>query len=274
METIEELCVFGTKKLVNLQTPQLDSEVLLSHVLNTTREHILTHPKKKIFDDKIKAFKKLIKRRKKHEPIAYLTHNKEFYRRNFYVDERVHVPRAATEDMINHIKDRTPANFSGTIVDIGTGSGCIAITLAYEFPKAKIIATDISQNALDVARRNAEKHKLTDRIIFLLGDNLKPVKQPVDILISNPPYGWDTNWTDDKEVAFQPQESYLADNSGLNTIQKLLNNISHVLNTQGQAYIEFDPRQTEALTSLIPIGFDYKILKDLAGHDRVLHLTN
>ncbi len=199
--------------------PSADAEVLLARALNRDRAWLLAHGDELIAGDQWTLFMQWVERRRKHEPVAYITGVQEFYGRPFTVDKRVLIPRPATEGIVTRalqfLKDGQDAtddvdegiiviskkisqrgsstrNFSdfSTIVDVGTGSGCIGITLALERPDLKIIATDISSEALDVARMNAERHGMADRIEFRQGDGLGPVMYLAEpfLLVSNPPY--------------------------------------------------------------------------------------
>ncbi|MDP1709880.1 MAG: HemK/PrmC family methyltransferase, partial [Candidatus Komeilibacteria bacterium] len=228
MTLIRNLLQSGYNKLKHLKTALLDSEVLLSFVLQKPRAYILAHPEDEVPNDKVEQFNNLIARRAAHEPVAYLINQKEFYNQNFYVDKRVHIPRPSTEDLIDCIKKIIPPDFIGTIADIGTGSGCIAVTLALEYPRAKIIATDISDEALKVVRQNA-RDLGANKIEFLCGDLLSPLPGPIDVIVSNPPYGWPArsgsaragepqDWSDDPEIFFQPKISYESGTDGLAAI--------------------------------------------------------
>ncbi|MBI2637060.1 MAG: peptide chain release factor N(5)-glutamine methyltransferase [Parcubacteria group bacterium] len=275
------------KKLKTLKTPDLDSEVLLSHVLKKPREHILAHPEQNLTGAQAREFARLVTRRAAHEPVAYLTRHKEFYGRDFYIDNRVHIPRPATEDLIDAIKAELSGQFDGTLADIGTGSGCIAVTLALEFPRARIFATDISDDALAVAMQNAQHHAcikaapplgatrpLVERITFFNGSLGEPLPEPVDIIAANLPYGWKDGWTDDAEVFFQPETSYLLGRDGLDAIRALMQQLPGILTKNGCAFLEFDPRQTEAIKKLAhEQGLSAGIIKDSAGFDRILALT-
>ena len=271
---IQELLQYGQNKLKHTKSPHLDAEVLLSYVINKPREYVLTHSDEDVPADKIKKFNDLITRRAKHEPVAYLINKKEFYGRDFHVDNRVHIPRPATEDIVDAIKNKLPADFSGTIADIGTGSGIIAITLALEFPRATIIATDISQDALKVAQQNTTRLNVAERITFLLGDLLDPLKSPVDIIVANLPYGWKGGWTDDREVFFQPKKSFDGGKNGLIYIKKLITDLPNHLNKDGQCFLEFDPRQKNAIIALLSkTNFKFNIIKDSENHNRIAFIN-
>lgn len=300
-QTIKELLRSSYDVLKHIETSHLDSEVLLSHVLKKPREFLHAHGEYEVETEAEKLFEELVKRRGEHEPVAYLTNTKAFYGQNFYVDKRVHIPRPETEDMIDVILKNTPNGFSGLLADIGTGSGCIAITLARELPNARVIATDISKDALAVARQNAETHglyrrsasaptanegqgfplsgrgadrpEINTRLVFYCGNLLDPITEPVDIIVSNPPYGWPEGWTLDREVFFQPKESHQSGTDGLSHIAALLTALPEKLAQNGQAYIEFDPRQSAAIQKLAAkTGRQWNIAQDTAGWNRILRL--
>lgn len=283
MHTIKKILLISNDKLKHLEVPHLDSEVLLSYVIDKSREYILSHPNETVEEDKIKQFNDLVTRRVNHEPIAYLIQKKEFYGRNFYINENVHIPRPATEDLIDEIKQKIPNNFTGTIADIGTGSGIIAITLAFELPEAKIIATDVSDKALDIARQNASDLNVSNRITFLQGDLLSSLQNPVDIIAANLPYGWlairsssrSEGWTQDKETLHQPKLVYDGGKDGLDLIKKLITQLPKYLTKNGQTFLEFDPRQSKLLKKILSkTSFDYNIIKDTENFDRILYLKN
>jgi len=279
-QSVAQLRAQGTAALAESPSPHLDSEVLLSYVLEKPREHLLAHPDASVGDDQARQFRTLIRQRSKYKPVAYLTHNKEFYNRPFYISECVHIPRPATEDLIDNIKTVINERFDGTIADIGTGSGCIAITLALEFPKAKIIASDISKDALKIAQHNAHDHGVDGRIAFLAGSLLEPLVDQIDIIAANLPYGWTQavrslggKWTDDPETLAQPVIVYDGKTCGLGLIQELVRSLPKHLAANGHAFLEFDPRQAEKLSSLAKkSSYQHKMLKDTAGFERIIHI--
>ncbi len=269
--TILQLTKQSLKELKGIKHANLDSELILGFILKKPREYILSHPEQEVCAKELKKFEKLINRRQKHEPIAYLINKKEFYGREFFVDKNVHIPKSATETMIDEIKNAN-ADFKGIIADIGTGSGCVAITLAIEFPKAKILATDISKNAIKIARINAKKQKIKN-IFFINCDILPKSKQKIGIIAANLPYGWKAGWTKDKEVPFQPKKSYIAGKDGLLLIKKLIKQIPRIMKKTGTAFLEFDPRQTKSIIRLAKDAhLEYKIKKDMEGYNRIIVL--
>ncbi|OJI06257.1 protein-(glutamine-N5) methyltransferase, release factor-specific [bacterium CG10_46_32] len=270
--TIQELLCHAYKELAHLETPHLDAEIILAHVLKKPREYVLAHSEESLSDAEAHRCNSLIARRSNREPVAYLTNHKAFCGRDFYVDQRVHIPKPATEDMIDAIQREVPNDFTGTIADIGTGSGCIAVTLALQFPKAAIFATDISDDALAVAVQNAKQYDA--HITFLKGSLGEPLKKPMDIVAANLPYGWHNGWTDDAEVFFQPEISYISGSDGLSALYELIKKLPRMLSKSGRAYLEFDPRQMQTITEfLAKTNYTYTLLKDTAGFDRILRLT-
>lgn len=201
--TIKSALVKGAKKLQPFDSAQLDAEVLLAFILKKTKEFLYSQPEAKLnWIQKIRFFC-LISKRSKNWPVAYLTRQKEFYGRNFYVNKNVLVPRPLTEGIIDLAKKninetkKTKKNHQYyAIADIGTGSGNIVITLIKELQQAKydlsafqFYAVDISKKALKVAKKNARAHQVDQYIEFLQGDLLKPLNdKKIDLLLANLPY--------------------------------------------------------------------------------------
>lgn len=272
--TVKQAIVWATIKLQTSASPNLDAEVLLSYVLEKSREYLYTHPQKELsLLQKIK-FKKNIAKRALGAPVAYITHVREFFGFDFYVDKNVLVPRPETEMLVAEtIKLATPGQL---IADIGTGSGCIAIALAKNL-KNKIIATDISPKALKIAMKNAEDLKVN--INFISGDLLDPViNQKIDLLIANLPYGspeiWENN--DDpksKALKFEPNIALYAKDKGLESYQRLFEQIADLKHRPTYILIEIDPSQPQMIAKIIKKYFPQskiEIKKDLASLDRVL----
>lgn len=226
---------------------QLDAELLLAHILHKDRSWIVAHPEYNLSDKECDDIKNVFERRKNNEPIAYIIGEREFYGRSFFVDRNVLIPRSCTEFLVeqtlsiaknggiqqssNEIDTEITATTDiwkdetfGTIVDIGTGSGCIAITLALEIPNMKIIATDISQEALEVAERNAEKHTVFDRIDFRLGSYMDPVQNLDEnfLIVSNPPYIPQDEKLMEDVGNYEPHSALFANNSGKEIVNQIV----------------------------------------------------
>ncbi|MBU1123690.1 peptide chain release factor N(5)-glutamine methyltransferase [Patescibacteria group bacterium] len=224
---------------------RLEAEILLYSTLGTDRSYLLINPDMELSDDQESTFIEYIERRSKGEPIAYITGIKEFYGREFKVTSDVLIPRPSTEGLIDLAKDflnnpcdevrdvdnaivciskhLNKCSSIKTLVDIGTGSGCIAITLALEVPNIKIIATDVSDKALKVAKSNAEKHGVSDRIDFRTGSLLDPIADLNEefLLVSNPPYVPDGEAIND-EAQYEPRSAIFAGDEGLDLIEPLI----------------------------------------------------
>lgn len=223
----------------------LDAEILLASILQKHRSWVIAHPEHILEQMELDILHTWIHRRKGGEPLAYITGIKEFYGRDFFVDHRVLVPRPSTEGLIDLILDflksgreETRAIDTGivaqsfvygeissarTIVDIGTGSGCIAITLALERPDLRIIALDISKDALSVARKNKEKHGVSSSIELREGDLLSPIHDLNDpfIIVSNPPYVKKGSPLD-REVLCEPSLALFAGPTGQEIVRSLI----------------------------------------------------
>ncbi len=187
-------CLNGQQNILKsttYQNPRLDAEVLLGHIIEKSRLQLYLHFDMPVYQEHLSVYRELIKRRIALTPISYLINRKEFMSLDFYVDERVLIPRPETEFIVETILNTNPDK-PQRILEIGTGSGVIATTLAVNEPEWEIIATDICQDALDVAKKNRDTHECTDRISLLHGDLFDPI-QNLDTshfnwIVSNPPY--------------------------------------------------------------------------------------
>lgn len=255
-------------------SPRLDAQVLLAHALKTDRVGLYTHFDKPLRGEELAACRALIKRRLGGEPVAYLTGEKEVWSLSLAVDERVLVPRPDTETLIEAVLDRLkPRDGAMTIVDVGTGSGAIAIVLARELPAARIIATDISDDALAVARGNIERHGVGDRVTAVAGDLLAPVSQPVDAIVANLPYIPTAEVGKlAAEVKREPRLALDGGEDGLDLIRRLLADAPTKLASDGLLALEHGADQAENLAALIAATPGLHLIEtrnDLAGHPRV-----
>ncbi len=192
MKNIQEAMVVGKKHLAQAgcASPALDVEILLCHILRVERLFLYTWPHHALSKNNLDAFELCLGRRESGEPIAYITGLKEFYNRQFKVNHDVLIPRPDTEKLIETALLFLPLGASASIIDVCTGSGCIAITLALERPGAFVIATDISLKALKIAADNVECYQLGERVSLRSGDLLESCQdlQNVDLIVANPPY--------------------------------------------------------------------------------------
>lgn len=168
-----------------ISTVRLDTLVLLEDAIGKDRSWLLAHPKQHVKDETLRKLEKQIKRRAKHEPLAYIRGMTEFYGREFLINKDVLEPRPESETMIELLKNLN-LQASSVILDLGTGSGALAITAKLEIPNAELVVTDINPKCLIVASQNAQKHKV--KVKFFLGDLLLPVSKKVDVILANLPY--------------------------------------------------------------------------------------
>lgn len=278
--TIHELIKLAIKKLEKSKStsPALDGEVLLSHVLDRTREYLMTNPDKTIPPKLEQKYLTLISRRILGWPAAYLTKQKEFYRLNFYVDKNVLIPRPETEGLvelaINAIKDlklRTKNRKPLRILDLGTGSGCIIISLAKNLnPKSsnlQLFASDISPQAIIVARKNSKRHKV--KIKFADGHLLQPWgRQTFDVIVANLPY---LKRRTDPSTKFEPTGALIAAKKGLKLYEQLFRQVTRLKIQPSLLLLEIGRDQGRLIKKLadkyLP-AYQTKIFRDLSGRIR------
>ena len=253
---------------------RLDAEIILAHVLKINRTHLHAHPDQALTKTELKIANNLLKRRQNHEPVAYLIGHKEFYGRPFKVTSATLIPRPETEDIIILAKQiaNNPTIQPRHILDLGTGSGCIAITLSIEFPAAQVTATDISQKALNIAKQNA-KTLNTPNITFLksnLFNNKKLKSQKFDIICANLPYV-DETWTwNSSDLKHEPKAALYANNQGLAIIQKFLDQVPYYSTKNTHILIEADQSQH---TKIITYAKKYH-LKLISTANLILHFQS
>jgi release factor glutamine methyltransferase len=253
-------------------TPRLDAEVLLCHVLDKNRAHLSAWPEKEPSDEQSARFLTLLARRLNGEPMAYLTGSREFWSREFRVTPDVLIPRPETELLIElaleHIRDERAVR----VLDLGTGSGALAVTLALERPRAAVAAVDICPRALEVARDNAMRLSAA-RVRFFCGDWFSTLPESVfDLIVSNPPYVAD----DDPHLLknglpFEPQTALTSGRDGLDAIRRIVAAARRWLAPGGSLLLEHGHDQAHAVRSLLAdTGFRaIASHADLQGHPRV-----
>ena len=185
----------------NIEYPTLESELLLRQTLNLNRVQLYLELEHEFNPEYEEAFWRIVRRRLKGEPTAYITGNREFYGYDFYVNQNVLIPRPESELLVEKTLILAKNYRAPVIADIGTGCGAIAISLALNLPQSKIYATDISAPALEIALKNCQKYGVTDKIRLLFGDMLKPLFEPVDFIVANLPY---IRQSDINPASFEP----------------------------------------------------------------------
>ena len=238
---ISELLQSGSKvlKLNKIRTHQLDSEVVLSNLLNKQRESLIVNSDQKVSKNIIINFKRLIARRAKKEPIAYILKKKEFWSKDFFINTNTLIPRPETELLCENIV-KIFKNKNLFILDIGTGSGCIVLSILTELKGAKWVGLDISKKALDVAKKNAKKFNLCKRVNFLNKplDNIHGYK--FDLIVSNPPYirTSDINSLSEDVKRFEPKIALDGGKDGLDVIKKVIYKSRTILKKLGWLALE------------------------------------
>ncbi len=278
--TIERALKIGQRLLINSTSPILDTEVLLSYILDCSRTNLIAKSKLELNYRQFVKFIYLILKCRLNWPVAYLIGYKEFYGRNFVVNKNVLIPRPASEllveETINSVKRlANPQNF---VIEIGTGSGCIAISLKLALPQTKIIATDISSSALKIAHLNAKNYKINHQLEFIAGDMLTPLLGRKNclkdsLIISNPPYLLPGEIT--KALKFEPKIALIDGSDGLNWYKKLFSQISGLTpaNRPSGLILEINPLTSDPLVTLtkniLPLC-QVDVKNDLSGFKRLL----
>jgi release factor glutamine methyltransferase len=249
------------KEKGDIPNPRLDAELLLAHVLKTTRMGLYLRFDQPLHENEVGDYRSLIQRRARHEPIQYITRVQEFWSHEFSVDPRVLIPRPESELLVETALSliRTNARTSDRppiLLDLGTGSGALAVSLAKELKDALIWATDQSAAALEVARLNAEKHGVAERIHFRSGDLWAPIhgeKVLFDVIVSNPPYVATEDYeTLPPEVRdHEPRVALDGHEKGMRTIREIIRTAPPYLSREGWLLVEMASDQTEEALALI-----------------------
>ena len=240
-------------------TPRLDAEVLLAAALRTDRTALFLDPRRALAEEETGRFRAFVARRAEHEPVAYITGLRAFRHIDLHVDRRVLIPRPETEHLVEAALELPRGS---RVVDVGTGSGAIALALKQERPDLVVIGTDVSSDALEVARENAERLGL--EVEWMLGDLLVP--HGVDAVLSNPPYVADREPLPPDVERFEPPGALLAGIDGLDVYRRLVPKLS-----MGFAALEVGAGQADAVRALMEFrGFSVSVVQDLAGIDRVV----
>ena len=264
-------------KSIFIKNSRLDSEILLSKSLKISRENILVNLNRKISKKNFNYFKKLIERRKKNEPIAYIVGYKEFWKRKFKVNNDVLIPRPDTEFMVEESLRLIPKNCSLNILDIGTGSGCIILSILKERKKCYGVALDISKKALNVAKFNAKMQQIKNRIKFVNSDIDKFSSGKYDVILSNPPYikNFDIKYLDKDIAFFEPKVALRGGFDGYSTIRTVIDKSRILMKKKGKLLLEIGNNQAKYVLQLLKTKGFYinKIVKNLSKNNRCIVST-
>lgn len=277
--TIREIINEATRSLeaVGIPSARLDAEILLSFCLKRDRLDFFKNPEMQITKNKQADFKKLVARRLKWEPVAYITGRKEFWSFTLEVNKDVLIPRPDTEVIVEEALSicKTQAFDKPRILDIGTGGGAIALALAKELPQAKIVATDISPAALTLARKNARRLGLAKQIEFPRGDLFEPVDGIFDIIVSNPPYIANQEYQELPAGVkdYEPRQALWAGQTGVEFYEKLIYQSKNHLKENGWLLLEIGAKQGESVRSMMESAGVYDridVRADYASMPRVI----
>ena len=264
-----------------IPNPRLDAEVLLGHLLNQSRLQLYLHFEMPVFQEHLTPFRELIKKRIERTPVSYITNRKEFLSLDFYVDERVLIPRPETEQLVETVL-ATKTDIPQRLLELGTGSGIIATSLAVHQSEWDIVATDISEPALEVAEKNAETHACTAQITFMSGDLFEPIKKTdtpekrqFNWIVCNPPYiksvERDSLSPDVRD--YEPEIALFAGDDGLAVIRRLIAEAPQYLAPNGKLLFEIGDTQADSVCTLIdaePAYCTYELIKDYAEKERLV----
>ena len=258
----------------NIKNPYLDSEILLSKTINKDRKYIILNSKEQLSKTCLKNFSNLVERRKKGEPIAYLINKKEFWRHTFYVDCNVLIPRPDTEILVEETLKLFSKSSKLRMLDIGTGSGCILLSILKERRNFLGIGIDISKNAIKVANFNAKLQQLSNRVKFYKSDVDKFLIGKYDIVLSNPPYikKKDLKYLEKDIVDFEPKTALDGGRDGLSKITKVINKASKLIKKNGRFILEIGFDQKNKTIDILKKNSFYinKIVKDYGRNDRCI----
>jgi len=277
MASLHERLTEARQRLVRAGIPEheaaLDAEVLARHVLECDRATLVTRSRDAIPSAFDRLYQPLIARRAAREPVAYITGHREFWGLDFEVTRDVLIPRPETELIIEEAMTLASRTLTRRVIDVGTGSGCFVVALAIEFPSARVVATDISPAALDVASRNADRHNVSGRISFIQCDLLDDVDEPAQLIVSNPPYLAivDAHALQPEVARYEPSAALHAGEDGLGVLRRLFAAAPRRLAERGWLVVEFGFGQEAAIReAAAESGWEIaRVRDDLQGIPRV-----
>ncbi len=275
--TLHQLCQQAAEQLeaIDVDAPRLSAEVILAHALNISRTQLLARLDESLRPEELALFQANLARVLKDEPLAYVVGHREFYDLDLLTDRRALIPRPETECLIEFALERFANHPSPVIADIGTGCGGIAVTLAKHLPRARVIATDLSAEAVDLARENAVRHGVADRIDFRVGSLMEPVTETLDLLAANLPYIDDKDWPYLQKTirGHEPKMAFLGGPDGLDLMRAMLKDAPRVVKAGGLILMEIGAYQGDDVTAIAQPHFpsaQITVRPDYAGLDRLV----
>lgn len=270
MENLRETFDRATARFSHLPSGRRDAELLLMRALGRDRAWILTHPDAPLTSEETKTLENWLVRRARHEPVQYILGETEFFGLTFQVTPAVLIPRPETEHLVEAAIERVPRDAQVRICDVGTGSGCIAVSLAHALTGAAVTAVDISTGALQVARRNAERHGVAERVRWVESDLLRAVRgERFDMVVANPPYVRNAEILEEQVREYEPHAALFAGPTGVEAYERLIPQACEVLVPGGWLLLEIGHGQRDAVAGLLA-GWDaVRFTDDLQGIPRV-----
>lgn len=262
-------------KKAGIKTSLLDSRLLLQHVLGITYEELLVSASRLVTDEENEKFEELLARRLQREPVSKILEYKDFWKYRFKTTAATLDPRPETETLIEAVlNDYKDHNRELKILDIGTGTGCLVLTLLKEYPRSTGMGVDISMEALKVAGENAQKLEVSERVNFIKGNMLNGITEKFDIIVSNPPYikTKQIDYLSEEVRLYDPKEALDGGEEGLDFYKEIVKNLEPVMNSHAKVYFEIGKWQ-EIDVSKIIINKNYaihEVRKDLLGIPRII----
>ncbi|SMF39707.1 peptide chain release factor N(5)-glutamine methyltransferase [Desulfovibrio gilichinskyi] len=278
--TLKEVVSAATIKLseAEIDSPALSAQLLAEKVFKLDRLKMIMEMNNPVEEELIQPFNDLVDRRAQGEPVAYILGQKEFYGIEFKVGAGVLIPRPETEEIVEHVLKKFNREHPFLFADFGTGSGILAVTIAKFFPKARGVAMDLSAGALAIARENAEKHSVADRVLFIQADFTESVFKDgiFDLVLANPPYLSTAELADiSHEVAeFEPVSALVGGKQGDELIKGCAGHIAAALKSPGYMYMEIGYLQGRAgyeiFNAYDAFSGQVSVLPDISNHDRII----
>jgi release factor glutamine methyltransferase len=266
-----------TLKQSKIPNPQLDSEILLSNSIKRDKKYIILNPKELLNSEQVETFKNLIERRRKKEPVAYLINKKEFWKDEFFVNKNVLIPRPDTELIIEQVLKIYSKDSQLQVLDIGTGSGCILLSILKERPNFYGTGIDISKKSINVSKLNAKQLNLTSRVKFFHSsvDNFKIGKY--DLIVSNPPYIelFNLKYLEKDVISFEPKLALSGGFDGFSKIRKVINKAKNLIKKNGKFILEIGFNQKNKVKKILKEEGFYvnKAIRDYGNNDRCIIST-